>query len=77
MGVAINVASFGGNTTLIGNSKKHDEFMVSRHVVAMPAALLITEISYNNNLVPWNNGFDCLLRSLCDCMIKIVFLSIF
>ena len=77
MGVAINVASFGGNTTLIGNSKKQDEFMVSRHVVAMPAALLITEISYNNNLVPWNNGFDCLLRSLCDCMIKIVFLSIF
>ena len=73
MGVAINVASFGGNTTLIGNSKKHDEFMVSRHVVAMPAAILITEISYNHNFVPWNDGFDCLLRSLCVCMIKFFF----
>lgn len=59
MGVAINVASFGGNATLIGNSKKHDEFTVSRHVVAMPAALLITEISYNNNLVPKRfDGFE-------------------
>jgi hypothetical protein len=47
--------------------------MVSRHVVAMPAAILITEISYNHNFVPWNDGFDCLLRSLCVCMMKFFF----